>query len=77
MKKKIYSTNLAAFIYMVSHIEPITQVDYNGTVYFLYDETPEMTLLINMYKNNHVSVDLKQYINCFRYIRSLMKRTRG
>lgn len=69
---KLYSVNLIAFIFMISKVEPLTQTDEKGEVYFLYEDSAELTLLINIYRSNHVSVDLKEYLTSFRHIRTLM-----
>jgi hypothetical protein len=69
---KLYSVNLVAFIYLVSKIEPITDINDKNEVFFLFPDTPEISLLINVYRSNRVSIDLKDYLGSFRHIRTLM-----
>lgn len=70
---KYYSVNLVAFIYMISKIEPVIEKDHLGQVYFLYESAPNITILTNIYRNNHVSVDLKDYLAAYRTIRGKMR----
>jgi hypothetical protein len=74
---RIYSVNLAAFIYMVAKIQPSLDADVQGQVFFLFPDTPEVSLIIGIYRKNHVSVDLKEYLSSYRYIRDLIKKHRG
>jgi len=69
---KLYSVNLTAFIYLISKLEPMTQIDAKGEIYFLFPDTPEISLLINIYRSNRVSIVLKDYLSAFRHIRTLM-----
>ena len=74
--KKLYSINLVAFIYMVSKMEPTLGKDHMGNIYFLYPDTNDITLLINIYRRNRVSVDLKEYLTAYRHIRGLIRGER-
>ena len=69
---KIYSVNVAAYLYLLAKIEPILQLDDKGSVYFLFNDTPEISLMINVYRGNQVSVNLKGFLNAYRVIRSKM-----
>jgi len=70
---KIFSINLAAFIYLVSKIEPRLSKDQNGNVFFIFPNDPSVSLIINVYRGNRVNVDLKDYLESYRYIRSMMR----
>lgn len=70
---KLFSVNLVAFIYMITKKEPELGFDPTGKTYFIYPATLQNTLIINVYRNNHVSVDLKDYLSAYRHIRSLMR----
>ena len=72
--KKIYSLNLAAFIYMITHLEPHLYEDEMGKISFLYPDTSEITLLINIYRKNQISVNLKEFLNAFRTIKKLSNK---
>lgn len=72
-KAKIYSVNLAAFLFMIRHLEPTLDKDANGSVYFLFPDDMTTTLIINTYRRNRVSVDLKEYLSSYRHIRNMMR----
>jgi len=76
MEKKIYSLNMVAFLYMVLKKFPRVYKDDEGLTYFVYDDSNEVSLLINVYKNTKVTVDLHEYLVAYREIRVLMKTVR-
>lgn len=75
--KKIYSVNLAAFVYLVSKIEPRIGFDWRDQAFFLFPDDTSISLIINVYRNNRVSVDLKDYLSAFKYIRTLMSKAKA
>lgn len=71
--KKFYSVNLVAFIYMITKTMPIAQKDLDGLIYFVYEDSETISLLVNVYKRTRVDVDLHNYLAAFRDIRQLMR----
>ena len=76
MIKRIYSINLTAFLYMILKTFPKVYKDDEGLTYFVYEDSNEVALLINMYKNTKVQVELHEYLAAYRDIRVLMKTVR-
>ena len=76
---KIYSLNLAAFILMITKIEPILTHDEEkgkGFVNFLYPVCDEVRLIKQIYKQTNVSVDLHSYLNAYKDIRMMISEYR-
>ena len=73
LAKKFYSVNLVAFIYMIIGRLPEVYKDIEGLIYFVYEDSKEISLLINVYKKTHVQVDLHNYLAAFKDVRALMR----
>lgn len=74
---KIYSINVAAFLLMVGKVEPIIELDHTGQAYFLFPNTTEISFMIQVYRMNRVSVDLKDYLAAYREIRQKIRKIRN
>jgi len=71
---KLYSINLVAFLYLMTGELPLLEGDAaTKQTYFLVEDTQKNSLLIQIYRNNRVSVDLKGYLAAYRHIRQLMR----
>jgi hypothetical protein len=73
-RKKFYSVNLVAFIYSVTRELPEAVKDDEGLIYFIYETSQTIDLLVDVYKRTNVQVDLHKFLSAFRDIRNLMAK---
>ena len=74
---KIYSINLASFIYLVAKIEPEVLLNESGQAFFIFPDNQTISLIINIYRRNSISVDLKAYLGCYKHIRDLVRTAKA
>ena len=74
--KKIFSLNLAAYLFMITKEMPQLAKDNRNMVYFLFPDTPTISFLINTYKVGNPMVGLKDLTAAYKQIRQSMSAYR-
>jgi hypothetical protein len=76
---KIYSLNLAAFLLLTTGIVPLTEKDPidPSRIYFIFPNTPSTAFVIQAYRRTNVSIDLHNYLQCYRKIRNLTRTAKN
>lgn len=71
--RRIYSVNLATFVYLITKRFPEVYRDNDGLIYFVYESSEEISIILNVYKNTRPQVDLHAYVEAFKDIKILMR----
>lgn len=77
-KPRIFSINLAAYLVMVTELQPDFGVDEeSGSTYFMFPEVAAVKIAINEFRFGRPLVKLHDYLSAIRTIRNEMRERKG
>lgn len=76
-EKRIYSLNLATYVFLTTGIFPIVRKEENEEVYYcVFPEVDQVGKAINHFRNVDCVVNIHNYLNAYRTIREVIKEIR-
>lgn len=76
-EKRIYSLNLAAFIYSATGLMPEIKHENAKLFYCVFPENEQVSQAIRDYRQTGATVEIHRFLNCYGVIRDMIQVMRG
>lgn len=76
-EKRVYSLNLAAYIYWATGITPTVKRENAKLFYCVFPENEKISQAIRNYRQPETEVELHKFLNCYSIIRDMISISRG